>query len=178
MTSAELHEQPWPHWLADDFLTDACLAELKAIDLTHDQTEPGRRRDSDRTFVGKQHQSQWPHLYQLWQDLHGPMRQWFGAYTGQDYSSLFVRLEVISDQGWFELTPHHDHLEKRLTAFVYTDHACLWPGTQLTNGYRVPSRDNRCFFFVPGVDTVHSYPRTYFDTVRRCLQINYWTVSA
>jgi hypothetical protein len=28
------------------------------------------------------------------------------------------------------------------------------------------------------VDTIHGYPATHFDAVRRCLQINYWTYAA
>lgn len=178
MITAESHSWPWQHWIADDFLSPAALAELKQIEHAHEQTVIGRRRDSQRTFVDQQHQHQWPALHQLWQDLHGPFRQWFSSYTHVDYANLYVRLEVISDRGWFELRPHCDHPEKRLTAFVYTDHARLWPGTELTQGHRVISRDNRCFFFVPGAETVHSYSRTYFDQVRRCLQINYWTVPA
>lgn len=178
MITAESHNWPWQHWIADDFLPWETLLELKSIQHGHDQAVPGRRRGSSRTFVGEQHRQQWPRLYQLWLDLHGPLRQWFTNYTGVDYTGLYVRLEIISDLGWFELEPHHDHLEKKLTAFVYTDHAQLWSGTELSHSYRVTSRDNRCFFFVPGTDTVHSYPRTYFNCVRRCLQINYWTVPA
>lgn len=178
MNTADRIDRPWCHWLADDFLSVQCLRELKNIDIEHGQAVPGRRRDSVRTFVDHTHANVWPCLWQLWQDLDGPLRQWFSHYTGVDYAGMYVRLEVISDRGWFELAPHCDHAEKRLTAFVYTDHAELWPGTELTHGHRVQSRDNRCFFFVPGTDTTHSYPGTYFDRVRRCLQINYWTVSA
>ena len=178
MNTAERIEHPWCHWLADDFLSAECLRELKSIDIEHGQAVSGRRRNSVRTFVDHTYSDVWPCLWQLWQDLDGPLRQWFGLYTGIDYSGMYVRLEVISDRGWFELAPHCDHAEKRLTAFVYTDHADLWPGTELAHGHRVESRDNRCFFFVPGTDTTHSYPRTYFDCVRRCLQINYWTVPA
>lgn len=178
MNTVEHHSWPWPHWTVDDFLPLEILQELKSINDGHQQIVPGRRRDSCRTFIGDQHQQCWPGLYQLWRDLHGPLHQWFGSYTGVDYSHMHPRLEVISDQGWFELVPHNDHAEKRLTAFVYTDHSRLWPGTMLTNGYCIESKDNRCFFFVPGANTTHSYPRTYFDQVRRCLQINYWTVSA
>ena len=46
----------------------------------------------------------------------------------------------------------------------------------LEHGYQVKSQDNRCMFFVPSEDTWHSYPVTHFDTVRRAMQINYWTV--
>jgi hypothetical protein len=66
-------------------------------------------------------------------------------------------------------------LEKKLSAMIYTDHQQLYPGTALSDGSRVESRDNRCFFFVPDTDTVHSYPPAHFDQVRRCLMINYWT---
>ena len=177
MHSVEQIDWPWRHWIADDFLSPACLAELKS--LTHDapQVTTGRRRDNQRLFLGPQHIHQFPELTALYRRLDtGDLRAWFANHTGQDYRDLYLRIEVISDIGWFELEPHHDHLEKRLTAFVYTDHACLWPGTMLTHGHRIQSRDNRCFFFVPAADTYHSYPRTYFHTVRRCLQINYWTV--
>lgn len=178
MNTAVSHSWPWQHWIADDWLSPDALQELKTIDHAHQQSVPGRRRQSQRTFVSDDHRYCWPHLHALWQDLHGPLRDWFSDHTGINYRDLYVRLEVISDVGWFELEPHCDHLEKRLTAFVYTDHAQLWPGTLLVQGHRVDSRDNRCFFFVPGAETVHSYPRTYFDQVRRCLQINYWTVPA
>lgn len=90
---------------------------------------------------------------------------------------MYLRLEVISDWGNFELTPHHDHLEKKLSAMVYTNHEQLYPGTALSDGTRVEAIDNRCFFFEPAVDTIHSYPATTFESVRRCLMINYWSYS-
>ena len=105
----------------------------------------------------------------------GQYRDFFEQATGLDYGGLYPRVEVISDIGDFYLEPHVDLPEKRLTALIYTDHARLYPGTGLTNGTHVESRDNRCFFFVPGPDTWHDYPATHFDQVRRCLQINYWT---
>ena len=115
-------------------------------------------------------------MYQLWQDLQsGSACQYFSRTTGIDYSQLYPRLEVISDSGEFYLAPHHDHLEKRLSVMVYTDHQQLWPGTTITGVGAVESRDNRAFFFVPSEDTVHEYPKTNFTSVRRCLQINYWT---
>jgi hypothetical protein len=176
MIPATRHEHPWLHWIQDDFLSPACLLELKTIPFQHQQTDPGRRVGSERFFINPSLENLYPNLVTLWHDLdHGDLKKHFEFCTGQDYTNLYLRLEVISDWGDFYLEPHHDHLEKRLTAMIYTDHARLWPGTELTDGYCVPSADNRCFFFVPGKDTIHGYPRTFFNCVRRCLQINYWT---
>jgi hypothetical protein len=169
-------DQPWPHWIQDDFLSAECLAELKAIPSELPQTIAGRRNGSERFFVDETNQYQYPHLYQLYMSLkQGQYKAFFESATGLDYTGLHPRVEVISDIGDFSLEPHLDHVEKRLSALVYTDHAQLWPGTGFANGTRVESRDNRCFFFVAGPDTLHDYPRTHFDQVRRCLQINYWT---
>lgn len=104
--------------------------------------------------------------------------EYFEHWTRSSFRGLWPRVEVISDIGDFWLDRHHDHLEKKLTALIYTDHARLWPGTQLSDHYTIPSRDNRCMFFVPAQDTWHSYPATHFDVVRRALQINYWTYPA
>jgi hypothetical protein len=170
--------QPWPHWIVDDFLTPACLQELKSIPHSRPQQHDGRRVGSDRLFIDQTNQVQYPQLWALYQSLEsGAAKKYFEQHTGIDYTGLTVRVEVISDIGDFYLEPHHDHLEKRLTALVYTDHERLWPGTQLSDGSQVESRDNRCFFFVPSELTYHEYPLTHFDCVRRALQINYWTYS-
>jgi hypothetical protein len=168
--------EPWPHWIVDDFLSAECLAEVKSVDHAVPQLVPGKRRDSARLFVDHNRADRYPHLYALYQSLHtGPYRAFFERCTGLDYSDLWPRLEVISDIGDFYLEPHCDLPEKRLTAIVYTNYTELYPGTGLGDGTRVESRDNRCFFFVPGPHSLHDYPATHFATVRRCLQINYWT---
>lgn len=171
------HERPWCHWIQDDFLDDRSLAELKSVPVRAPQGSPGRRVGSERLFINDRHQQQYPNLWRVWRDLHsgGELCAWFSQQTGIDYSELYPRLEVFSDWGDFYLEPHPDRLEKRLTAIVYTDHEKIWPGTQLSDGSRVEVKDNRCFFFVPAADTIHEYPRIYFDCVRRALQINYWT---
>ena len=171
------YDQPWTHWIVDNFLSAECLAELKSVDHIGSQPLPGRRVDGNRIFIGPEHADQYPHMYQLWLDLHnGRLKKYFELHTGIDYTNLYPRVEVISDHGDFYLERHHDLLEKRLTALVYTDYAKLYPGTMLEDGYTVESRDNRCMFFVPSHDTWHSYPLTHFDNVRRAMQINYWTI--
>jgi hypothetical protein len=170
------YNHPWTHWISDDFLSPECLAELMSVDHAGSQPLPGRRVGGDRIFIGPEHAEQHPHMHRLWQELHtGDIKRYFESHTGLDYTNLYPRVEVISDQGDFYLERHHDMLEKRLTALVYTDHAQLYPGTMLEGGYQVESRDNRCMFFVPSNNTWHSYPLTHFATVRRAMQINYWT---
>lgn len=169
-------EQPWPHWITDHFLTPACLKELKAVKHQEFQQIAGKRVGNQRLFITDEHAETHPHLYDLYCSLHnGHYKEFFEQHTGKDYTGLFPRLEVISDVGPFYLEPHHDHLEKRLTAIVYTDYQQLYPGTELSDGSRIEAQDNRCFFFEPSVDTIHGYPATTFHQVRRCLQINYWT---
>lgn len=139
----------------------------------------GRRVGSDRLFINDRVEHLYPALHHLWKDMHGgSIRRYFEYFTGQTFANLWPRLEVISDIGEFYLERHHDHLEKKLTALVYTDHQQIWPGTQLEGGYQIEAKDNRCMFFVPSVLTWHSYPRTNFHVVRRALQINYWTYPA
>ena len=168
--------EPWCHWIVDGFLTDACLQEVKSVEHTVPQQNHGRRAGQGRLFVDHSNGDQYPNLYRLYCSLHdGVYRRYFEHHTAQDFTGLFPRVEVISDIGDFYLAPHPDQPEKRLTALVYTDYQQLYPGTELSDGSRVPSRDNRCFFFVPAADTVHGYPATRFDQVRRCVQINYWT---
>lgn len=170
---------PWPHWIADNFLSPDCLAELKGIEFSAEQAVPGIRRESNRLFVDENNGTQYPHLYALYLSLHeGVYKEFFEDFTGQDYTGLYPRVEVISDTGEFFLAPHHDHLEKRLTAMVYTDYQELYPGTTITDSHTVPSADNRCWFFVPEEYTVHEYEKTTFTGVRRALQINYWTYQA
>ena len=168
-------DQPWTHWITDDFLSAECLAEVKSIQHQVPQLVSGKRVGSHRLFIDHTQKANYPHLYQLYQSLHqGKYKQFFEKYTGIDYTGLFPRVEVVSDIGDFYLEPHYDLPEKRLTALLYTNHEYLYPGTGLGDGTRVESCDNRCFFFVPGRHSLHDYPQTNFQTVRRCLQINYW----
>jgi hypothetical protein len=168
--------QPWPHWITDNFLTSECLAEVKNIKHELPQENSGKRVGSGRLFITNDHSVQYPQLHKLFCSLHrGKYKKFFEQHTEIDYTGLYPRLEVISDIGPFYLEPHCDQPEKRLTALVYTDFESLHPGTGLGNGTRVEAQDNRCFFFVPGNNTWHDYPATTFETVRRCLQINYWT---
>lgn len=169
-------DDPWRHWLADHFLSPDCLAELKSVEHERRQETAGRRVGHQRLFIGHDSQDAYPCLWALWQDLHdGPTRRYFESHTQQSFQGLWPRLEVISDIGDFWLDRHHDHLEKRLTALIYTDHGQIWPGTLLDDRVQIETRDNRCMFFVPAAHTWHSYPRTNFHVVRRALQINYWT---
>lgn len=171
-------EKPWQHWLTDHFLTPQCLKELKEVKHEEFQRIAGKRVGNQRLFITEEHAQQYPHLHELYQSLcDGAYKEFFEQHTARDYSGLYPRLEVISDVGPFYLEPHHDHLEKRLTAIVYTDYQQLYPGTELSDGSRVEAQDNRCFFFVPSKETMHGYPATTFHQVRRCLQINYWTYS-
>lgn len=176
MLNPRLIETPWKHWLVDDFLSSNCLEEVKQIDFSHEQQIHGRRSGSIRKFISDKDQNSYPHLYKLYQSLHfGEYRDFFEQQTGQSFEGLFPRIEVISDYGQFYLFPHTDRFEKKLTAILYTDYKKLYPGTELTDSYRIETKDNRCFFFVPDNTTIHSYPLTNFPEVRRCLQINYWT---
>jgi hypothetical protein len=169
---------PWQHWIKDDFLSAECLAELKSVPHHRGQQTPGKRRGDGRFFIDDSVASQYPHLHALWQQLHnGAIKQYFEQHTGLDYTGLHPRVEVISDLGDFYLETHHDLLEKKLTALVYTNHERLWPGTTLGEDYQIESKDNRCMFFVPSTETWHSYPPTHFDVIRRAMQINYWTYS-
>lgn len=170
------YDKPWKHWIVDDFLTNDCLTELKSIDSELPQTLQGRRYGSERLFVEDNNAEQYPELYKLYQSmLNGEYKQFFETITGDDYTGLFPRIEIISDIGEFSINPHTDRKEKTLTAIVYTDYSKLYPGTSFDENTRVEAKDNRCFFFIPSDNTWHSYPPTNFETVRRCLHINYWT---
>lgn len=170
------YTEPWTHWVVDEFLTPGCLAEVKNVEHYNTQKNLGRRVGGDRRFINDSTKEQYPELYKLYRSLHdGELKDYFEYHTNSKFDNLFPRVEVISDYGLFSLAPHHDHLEKKLTAILYTDYEQLYPGTELSNGYRIPTVDNRCFFFVPSTETIHSYPETNFEKVRRCLQINYWT---
>ena len=170
------YNSPWSHWIVDDFLSSDCLSELKNIDDLVPQLLEGRRYGSERLFINQSNKELYPNLYKLYESLlNGEYRRFFEEHTGKNFDGMFPRIEVISDIGEFSLAPHTDRKEKLLTAIVYTNHSKLYPGTAISETQRIESKDNRCFFFVPGDDTVHSYPLTYFETVRRCLHINYWT---
>jgi hypothetical protein len=167
---------PFKHWILDEFLTEDCLKELKAIEHQGIQTNPGKRVDSDRLFVHRVPPEAMPNLWQLQNELaEGAYRLMFENITGQNFEGTFPRIEIISDFGDFELKPHHDHLEKKLSAMVYTNHEQLFPGTVLGDDHVVETKDNRCMFFVPADNTWHHYPKTHFTKIRRALMINYWT---
>ena len=167
---------PWQHWIVDDFLNADTLAEVKSVEHIVEQAKPGKRVDSVRLFINEEHEKQYPYLYHLYRSLrNGAYKTFFEYYTGIDYTGMYPRVEVISDIGDFWLEPHYDRPAKKLSALLYTDYTQLYPGTGLGDGTRVESKDNRCFFFVAGEHSLHDYPLIHFPTVRRCLQINYWT---
>ena len=167
---------PWQHWIVDDFLNADTLAEVKSVEHIVEQAKPGKRVDSVRLFINEEHEKQYPYLYHLYRSLrNGAYKTFFEHYTGIDYTDMYPRVEVISDIGDFWLEPHYDRPAKKLSALLYTDYTQLYPGTGLGDGTRVESKDNRCFFFVAGEHSLHDYPLMHFPTVRRCLQINYWT---
>jgi len=175
MKAVEINN-PWPHWIVDDFLDAATLAEVKSVEHIVEQAKPGKRVDSVRLFINDEHEKQYPYLYHLYRSLrNGAYKTFFEYYTGIDYTGMYPRVEVISDIGDFWLEPHYDRPAKKLSALLYTDYTQLYPGTGLGDGTRVESKDNRCFFFVAGEHSLHDYPLMHFPTVRRCLQINYWT---
>lgn len=170
------YEEPFVHWTVDEFLSPECLDEVKRIYHEVPQAEPGKRVNSNRLFVHQVKQEVIPNLYALAESIAtGHYRMFFEKVTGQSFEGTFPRIEIISDIGEFELKPHHDHLEKKLSAMVYTDYSQLYPGTTLGDDHVVEAKDNRCMFFVPTEDTWHHYPKTNFETVRRALMINYWT---
>ena len=173
---ATTHNTPWKHWIVDDFLDKDTLDEVKSVEHVVEQAKPGKRVDSVRLFITDDHETQYPHLHHLYRSLHnGAYRTFFEYYTGIDYGEMFPRLEVISDIGDFWLEPHYDRPAKKLSALLYTNYTKLYPGTGFGDGTRVESKDNRCFFFVAGDHSLHNYPLVHFPTVRRCVQINYWT---
>lgn len=170
------YTDPFQHWTVDNFLTENCLTELKEIEHVCEQAEFGKRVDSNRLFVSDMPYEAVPNLWELQNSISsGPYRVFFEHVTKQSFEGTFPRIEIISDFGEFELQPHHDHLEKKLSAMVYTDHKELYPGTVLGDDYQVEAKDNRCMFFVPSTETWHHYPKTNFTSVRRALMINYWT---
>ncbi len=175
-TLPDIFQHPWQHWIVDNFLSENCLRELKSIPFTNFQMIKGKRTGSERLFITEKNKDQHPELFKLHQSLEdGEYKKFFETCTGLKFDELYVRVEVISDFGEFELEEHCDRPEKKLSAMVYTDYEELYPGTLLTNGHQIESKDNRCFFFVPSSETYHSYPLTNFKKVRRCLMINYWT---
>jgi len=170
------YSEPFQHWTVDNFLTAECLTELKSIEHFCTQAEEGRRVNSERLFIHTVPKEAMPELWKLQESVaDGQYRMFFEHVTKQSFEGTFPRIEVISDFGDFELSPHHDHLEKKLSAMVYTDHEELYPGTVLGDSYQVEAKDNRCMFFVPSGETWHHYPKTNFTKVRRGLMINYWT---
>jgi hypothetical protein len=177
MIDAMMISQPWTYWMADDFLDSETLLEVKNIKHVLPQQNHGTRLNSNRLFVNDTNKNLYPHLHSLFQSLIcGYYRNFFEQVTKYDFSNLFPRLEVISDIGAFYLEPHHDLLEKKLSAIVYTD---LHQGTTIYDDvaihHVVESKNNRCMFFIPAPNTMHGYPYTFLHKVRRCLIINYWT---
>ena len=170
------YNTPFKHWTVDNFLTKDCLAELKAIEHNSVQEEEGRRASSERLFVLNIPRHAVPNLWDLQDGIaDGAYRLFFENVTGQQFDGTFPRIEIISDFGPFSLKKHHDHLEKKLSAMLYTDYQELYPATVLGEDYQVEAKDNRCMFFVPSHDTWHHYPETNFTKIRRGLMINYWT---
>lgn len=171
---------PWTYWIEDNFLDSETLAELKSIDHRSLQTKSGHRLSDTRFFITESSKDSLPNLYKFYQSLHnGYYKKFFEEHTNRNYDGLYPRVEIVSDFGSFYLERHHDLLEKKLSALVYTDFEELYSGTLIYNDtqehHLIETKDNRCMFFNPDSDTWHGYPQTTFNTVRRCLMINYWS---
>jgi hypothetical protein len=181
MNNLNFYNEPWPYWIIDNFLPTEALTELKSIDHVMPQIQPGHRLNKNRLFITENNALEYPNLYNVYKSLvSGSYKEFFEEHTKKKYNDLYPRVEVISDYGPFFLETHHDLLEKKLSALIYTDHEDLHPGTAIYDGdkyhHTVESKDNRCMFFNPAPNTMHAYHPTVFTKIRRGLMINYWSV--
>jgi hypothetical protein len=183
MQSLHTINEPWTHYVVDDFLDIDILTELKSIEHKTPQICSGKRigAQDSRLFITSKNKQNYPELEKLYDSLKcGATRSFFEQATNKNYSGNYLRMEVISDIGHFYLEPHPDLINKKLTVLVYTDSGEHYPGTTIydTEGvnisHNVEAIDNRCIFFNPAADTMHGYEPYYFATVRRCLMINYF----
>jgi hypothetical protein len=185
--TAERREEPYRHWLFQDFFPSEIFEELKAIEfpLIDLGGVSGTREahNPDRKYFDVENQAAFPAVAEVAAALQDPgivslMAEHFGA----PLDGTLLRIEYAQDTAGFWLKPHTDIGVKMFTLLYYLSddprHADL--GTDIyadpeTHVGRSPWRPNGGMIFVPSDRTWHGFEERPIAGVRKSIIVNYVT---
>ena len=174
------YDEPWEHFLIDDFLPDDIVQGLKELPVKSDNS----KADGTRTNVT----GRWFFTPDKTDDFTLKVvdyvrdnKKKFEEDYGYDLSNSYLRMELAKDDNGFYQERHLDTLEKRITMIVFiskedpdvdlgTDAFYDEHGIQ---SKRATWKENRCFIFKPTKDTWHGFTKREFKGERRVLLINF-----
>lgn len=185
--TAERREEPYRHWLFQDFFPADVFAELKTIEfpLIDLGGVSGTREahNPDRKYFDVDNQAAFPAVAEVStalqdQEIVALIAEHFGA----PIDGTLLRIEYAQDTDGFWLKPHTDIGVKMFTLLYYLSddprHAGLGtdiyadPGTPVG---RSPWRPNGGMIFVPSDRTWHGFEPRPIAGVRKSIIVNYVT---
>lgn len=184
---ADVHAEPYRHWLLRDVFPERVYRELK--DMPFVPAELGgvsgtrEAHNADRVYFSGQNLMQFESARaaaEAFQDR--DMVDLIVNTFGAPVDGTFVRIEYAQDVDGFWLKPHTDIGVKMFTMLIYMSddprHADL--GTDIyadenTHVGRSPFAPNAAMIFVPSKDTWHGFEKRRIEGVRRSIIVNYVT---
>ena len=207
LNNSKEHNDPFKHWEYNDALTDGAIEEIIKADipdvsknnLTYDGTRAidggaaefregiasGGQAIKFRCFITKENADAFPHLVKFINELQSKeTHETISKMINKDLSNSYVRVEVICDREGFWLKPHCDIKEKLLSGLIFVNNAneseslgTDFYNEKLEKVKTVPYKDNYGYLFSSGPNTWHGMEKKEIVKERRCLQVNYVTLS-
>lgn len=185
--TAERREEPYRHWLFQDFFPEDVFEELQGIEfpLIDLGGVSGTREahNPDRKYFDVDNQAAFPAVADVAAALQDPeIVALIAAHFGAPLDGTLLRIEYAQDTDGFWLKPHTDIGVKMFTLLYYLSddprHDGL--GTDIyadpeTPVGRSPWRPNGGMIFVPSDRTWHGFEQRPIEGVRKSIIVNYVT---
>ncbi len=170
-------DEPWEHYVIDNFLPDNIYNQLKEIDIKSNNSfcDGSRTPITGRFFfTPDKNDSLTNDVVKFFQDN----KNNFEINYGYSLEDSYIRIELAQDNDSFWQVPHLDTFEKRITIIVYISSDDVDLGTDLYNDKkesikRIEWAPNRCFIFKTDKNKWHGFKKRKFKGNRRVLLVNF-----
>ncbi len=187
VSNAKSFDEPYPHWIVNDFFPDDVYAELRDLPFPAPDLAgvSGTREvhNASRVYFDKQNQAEFPVCREVSEALQdAEIVALFKAAFGGELAETLLRIEYAQDTGGFWLKPHTDIGVKAFTMLSYLSndprHADL--GTDIysdgeTHYGRPPFVPNSCMIFIPSNHTWHGFEPREIEGIRKSIIVNFVT---
>ena len=169
---------PWEHYLVDNFLPIEILKSLKNIKIE----SKNNLCDGTRTPISGRYFFTPDKKDKLTKDIVNFFREKtdeFEKNFGYSLQNSYLRIELAQDDNNFWQVPHIDTFEKRITIIIYISSEDEDLGTDLFKDQeskyqkRIEWQTNRCFIFKTDETKWHGFSKRKFNGNRRVLLVNY-----
>jgi hypothetical protein len=186
LADAELHPEPYAHWIARGVFPAAVAATLNHLPIATAGTEgvSGKRElhNDTRQYFDTANMARFPECAAVAEAFQSPaVVSRIESRMGADLTGTYVRLEYAQDIDGFWLEPHTDLGVKRFTMLIYLNEDGAARGDLGTDIFADPAtwvksppfKDNTALIFVPGDNTWHGLRKRPIAGVRRSVIMNY-----